>query len=1006
MLTTSSETTARPEVETEFVLANRLSLFGRTSYLPIREAEQLFSNGSYIAACGDLLRRRPELLTAIRIASPSLANAVLSWLDGHSFKNRKGALKLLMYLLRSATRTTPFGMFSGVGEVPFGDRATLQISPNGWRTVTRPDMGWALAVIESLSSDEDAFKRMRLYSSDMFIRRGERVHVFNPKTVSRDPHRIPEYARISLRETDGVRFILDQCSSPLSVSELTDRCAKHFDADHERALQFIKQLYDAGLLLPDFRPSPIGRPVEQVRNSLAAISEQHLEQFDYLLSEAHRFDAIPSFAKEQPTLKRLEDLCAQLGKPPNMDVALQVDMQATFDGTLPASLESDICMLAQLHLRTSPPSTALSDLVERFRRRYEGYERLVPLLELASPDFGIGGTLVQSAPSAQDERYNKLALLASSAIAARSDEIMLSEDLLDKILLPAPANGRVPNAFQIAFELFAGDKESIESGNYRISASALIGTNGAYRTVGRFAYLLSDEFRANIREAAIREADLDVPTELVYQSAWARGINVSTRPRVVDAELCLGVRSDATVALSPQDVLVGVRDGRFFLWSKSLSRVLCLRERHVLNTTQSAPSLIRFLSAIANDGYLSPSPLDWGPANSLPCLPRLRYGRIVLSRRRWLLDRQALEESSDKRTWLDEWRALWGVPDDVFLVSGDNKLFIRLSHEVAADLLLQGSRDHRSSMLFIQEAPPATETAWFGSSAGAHRLELVATIEKTNRAVTSRAVPSTIVISNGERVRTPASDWIYLRLFVAEPEFERALSFLRPMIQEAVAGGAIKWFFLRYSEPRSHIRLRIQVDRKCRSATLDLLTDFVEDAVRNEIIEEYEYATYQRECERYGGTLAMDVVEGIFHRNSEEIINALARISEPDSQKKLHATIVLAHPLLRSLLGEEGTNGWLERYGVRKRKLPPSDWEAIRRLRKEFVGLEGGDVYDSHAKALRALKSESALFGDYLEISSSILHMHFNRCGIGMHEDYARTLLNTTYSSLFAQSRT
>src|SRR6201993_641410 len=108
-----------------------------------------------VAADRAQLRRRledivttPEFRDALFVASPSLAEVVDVWRkDPDSDKGRAAERSLVSYVLRAATRPTPFGLLAGCTTGIVGERTCLRLGDGArYRRHTRLDMDylWAL----------------------------------------------------------------------------------------------------------------------------------------------------------------------------------------------------------------------------------------------------------------------------------------------------------------------------------------------------------------------------------------------------------------------------------------------------------------------------------------------------------------------------------------------------------------------------------------------------------------------------------------------------------------------------------------------------------------------------------------------------------------------------------------------------------------------------------------------------------------------------------------------
>ncbi len=103
-----------------------------------------------------------------------------------------------------------------------------------------------------------------------------------------------------------------------------------------------------------------------------------------------------------------------------------------------------------------------------------------------------------------------------------------------------------------------------------------------------------------------------------------------------------------------------------------------------------APDVCRFLDDVRRDGEAQFSSFDWGQASTLPVLPRVQAGRVVLSPTQWRIDNRVRNELAPETAGafnaaLRTWRARWQVPRHVYLSYGDNRLLLDLESEPQAE---------------------------------------------------------------------------------------------------------------------------------------------------------------------------------------------------------------------------------------------------------------------------------------------------------------------------------
>ncbi|KLL30096.1 lantibiotic dehydratase [Streptococcus agalactiae] len=92
-------------------------------------------------------------------------------------------------------------------------------------------------------------------------------------------------------------------------------------------------------------------------------------------------------------------------------------------------------------------------------------------------------------------------------------------------------------------------------------------------------------------------------------------------------------------------------------------------------------------------------------------------------------------------------------------------------------------------------------------------------------------------------------------------------------------------FYIRYTDPKFHIRLRIRTQNLYKS--FEKIQEIFQLCIQNKLISNIDISTYDREIERYGGLERIPLVEEIFCLDTEIVINSLSLIR----QKRLDLTL-------------------------------------------------------------------------------------------------------------------
>jgi len=237
---------------------------------------------------------------------------------------------------------------------------------------------------------------------------------------------------------------------------------------------------------------------------------------------------------------------------------------------------------------------------------------------------------------------------------------------------------------------------------------------------------------------------------------------------------------------------------------------------------------------------------------------------------------------------------------------------------------------------------------------------------------------------------------------------------------------AVRWFFLRYAEETSHVRLRFfapgpVLDEAIwpRVATAAAASELVVRATRER---------YEPEVERYGGPWGLALAEELFHRQSEMALALLEKIEPGTRPQRLGKSLLAMLVLLFLYRGERRAAADLARsYGTDYLKIWAKDaeeqehWlqtfqEAFDRQADRLAGYvelawealeSGGELtpelnayrrdMDDGARRLRELFDQGHLLlhgrtaADWDEcvhwIVSSYIHMMNNRLGVSIQEE-------------------
>jgi thiopeptide-type bacteriocin biosynthesis protein len=141
--------------------------------------------------------------------------------------------------------------------------------------------------------------------------------------------------------------------------------------------------------------------------------------------------------------------------------------------------------------------------------------------------------------------------------------------------------------------------------------------------------------------------------------------------------------------------------------------------------------------------------------------------------------------------------------------------------------------------------------------------------------VAPRRPPATVT-----RAFPPGSEWLYLKIFTGTATADQVLrEVVAPLVRRALGSAAARsWFFLRLDEQGHHLRVRLRGEPSRLYG--EVLPEF-ERASRQLLQDgtgwQLQIDTYQREVERYGGDLGIQLSERIFAADSDAVLAIVER---------------------------------------------------------------------------------------------------------------------------------
>ena len=828
-------------------------------------------------------------------------------------KNRKEIdLALARYFSRLCTRPTPFGFFAGCGMHRWNEKIRLNIRhPKRYIRLDNLALHRLIQQLLKVPSVQDHllyFPNNSHYSIHNQIRYAE---------YSLTGHR--RYYTISeVAANESLQKVFSFCQQGAKLSAITSMLIESYPIDINEATSYVQQILENQLLVSELEPTITGEDyllrAVKFLSSIQTIGDEASEV------SATLEDIIVLLQRSNDGITPINELGSEvtaLLKPwiPDLteDRLFQVD--TVFASLSPSTInprstssssfqlaakqrqEINLALNALNKLTPKPTGNLLQDFTSRFFQRYEDREIPLPLAldaEIGINYLGLTQTaftpLIEDIFFPQSERYqtiqwNQIEVfkwnLLRGATEDRQHTVILTDELLEE--LDAQEHD-LPPSMSVTFRRLQRDQYYLE-GAGGVSACNLL---------NRFAYT-DDHFHRMVQHICQQEQQYN--PEVIFADVVhlpeSRVGNIVFHPVSRKYEIPYLAASAVPIEfqLPISDLYLSVRDGEIILRSHKLNKRIIPRLSTAHNHHMSELPIYRFLSDLQSQGLRTNLSFQWGAlAHRFRFLPRVVYRNTVLHPATWQLNetdvtelRKAKNQDEFQRAFR-RWRKRWRLPQRWVLADGDNELLVNSEQPLTIESWWKFAK--RRNQFVIKEFFIPNQEAVVNEQGEAHVHQLVATWIKQQSTYRSEKVRQKIP----ETIRSflPGSEWLYFKIYCGVSSGDVILENVFNSLVERLQKEQIinQWFFVRYADPDTHLRLRFHLTDTTRlGEVIDQVHHTLVPFRSTGIISKVQVDTYHRELERYGGE-ATTKAEALFHYDSETVLKFLT-LNEGDAREDI-----------------------------------------------------------------------------------------------------------------------
>jgi thiopeptide-type bacteriocin biosynthesis protein len=853
--------------------------------------------------------------------------------------NKKERLTALKFYNRMTFRATPFGAFSAFGLADWS---------NGNAGIKNADADPVLHLLPSVQHE-----LMELESKSLT---GDVLIAVNPTLYPLKSgwrysrHEADEKGKLSffvyLLQYDQAdeRLLGYLYEKPLPIAALIQYLIELTDCTNDEAWEHIIRLVDEQVLI--------------TKHALSLLSKAPFE--DQLSGNYNENLQLPGFISDNKSaFGKIKD-----GKSVYAGLELQGSIY------LPDHCQQDIleALKALDLLAPVPPKNSLDKFGEAFDQKFG--ERKIPLLQALDPDLGV--------PFDEDQQAGEHELLKGLDFQINEKTVdQVTWSPVHKLLMKVWLQDSKRGAFEPVI-LTANDLAGLPGNNlpfppstsvfYSVSDDRCvfqnIGGATANALTGRFS-AFSEDFEMFCKDISQQEstANPDVLFADIVQVSHRKIDNINRRRHIYDHVIPLN-SFPADSALLPEDIDVLVRAGEILLLHRPTGKRVIPRLSTAFNYHHNEMPLFRFLCALQYKSIRAN--FDFDPEKVFPGLsfyPRIEYGHTVLSLARWYLDSGEIKALINQPLSISRLHLFCrerGIPVMISAGRGDQQLLFDLSNDEEAIFFLESLKD--------QSNPVITEFI-ISSKKGFRAFDKFNTqfvISLLNKEAAYHPISVMPEPTYVVRDFYPGSEWVYLKIYATYQSLEVILAeTLLPWINQN--GHRIKqWFFVRYYDTGSHLRVRFKVDISIVKDLQYELQSLIGSSRATGLLQKAYFDTYQREIERYSASL-IEQVEEVFFKGSELVATRLI-VRAGDQEEDQIWPIVHCYEMIIAFFESE----W-------EQVIALSQWAANAFFDEHGGGKSLKRSMDDRFRAMRPALSEAVINGEEANAGSSGLNDSLRR---------------------------
>ncbi|WP_288436423.1 lantibiotic dehydratase [uncultured Chryseobacterium sp.] len=829
----------------------------------------------------------------IYLSSPDLYEQLINWEEKKLSGEKADKIKksLLKYWLRTHFRTIPFGTNAGISKGEWSDRTEIILDKDQDKIFARLDMQLLHDITVKLEENMQVRKVCHFYTNNTIYSTKNKYRYIEP--TIRDSGL--KYEIISTEKNKYLNSIIKACKSGLKLSSIIEILVNQ-DISYEDSFDYVNDLIDSKILISELSPKVTDKNFQDfiyqfLKELNIPADEENKEDAALIRSLITIFEIVQKANKTNTTflaVDQISEILNSIGIKNHKKNILQTDLlKGKTSNTLDKNIFKDFKKVLSTVFQIGAPDNidSLENFKKEFTARYDQQE--IPVLLALDPLSGINYPL--HSDNDNPTLTDGIQFKSENTTNVIQGSLKWNQFLGEKLINALKNNENVIQITQEEVSPFSEENKNIP---FSMSSLAHIYEDEEGKPVifhkfsdgpssstylGRFCHM-DEHLEKLVQEALVEEEsfyDGQIIAEVVHNPQPRVG-NITVRPHLRKYEIPIINRHHAdSEPVYLEDLMISVQNDRIVLRSKKHHKEVIPSLSSAHNYNLHKVPMYHFLCDLQYQ-HMTPSyNWNWGMFVNYEFLPRIMMNNVILSRASWLLDDQKIFKGKkpDIKVF-KEYLKEKNIPEVCVFTEKDMELPVFTNNPLSLEILF----DHlvkEKQIRVLENLSDQYKTVTRDENGNPHSNEFLIPWHNVSSQKKSKLTPfpvkNTVV-----RNFVPGSEWLFYKIYCSTKVSDQIIKdtiykFANGLVRKGIIK---KWFFIRYSDPDMHIRVRFLTasqDHTLSSQIYQLLDKYL---TREMIIHKIMLDTYNREIERYGET-TIDQMESIFYFDSECVCQLL-----------------------------------------------------------------------------------------------------------------------------------